>query len=172
MVPFSALTALAALVAGLLIVAVTHVASRRFAKPRFVVALCLVAVAIAVAELVELFASSTEDYGHVWFGIELAGTWARVAGIADIAIYLVGAVGLWLLRPWARLGAMAYLLYLLVSFVIWGVRDAGGHGVLVVMAWQMFVLPFITFSLMYLQRGASDFGARQSTAERKTGWLY
>jgi len=157
---------------GLFVLAAVYFASGRYEKPRFVVALCLVAGVIAVGELVDMLLSPADDYGHVWLGMELKGTWARVTGLIDIAIYLTGAIGLWALRPWARAGAMVYLVYLLVSFVIWGVRDAGGRGVLVVMAWQMFALPFITFSLMYLQRGAAYFGVRPSDGERKTGWLY
>jgi hypothetical protein len=148
---------------------------RNAGKPVFVIALCLVAAAIAMVELAEmlgLFVEAGSVYGHVWLGMELSGGWARVAGLVDIAIYVAGAVGLWMLRPWARTGAIVYLLYLLVSFVIWGVRDSSGRGVFAIMAWQMFVLPFITFSLMYLQGGARYFGIRGGDKERKTGWLY
>lgn len=160
------------LLGGLLVLAAAWVAARKTAKPRFVVTLCFVAVAVAAAELREMVVSPSAVYGHVLFGMELSGTPALAAGLVDVAIYIVGAFGLWALKPWARVGAIAYLLYLLSSFVIWGVRDTGGRGVIVIMAWQMFVLPFITFSLMYLQQGASYFGVTPQGRERKTGWLY
>jgi len=167
---FVALAAAAVLAAGIL-----YRVGRNGGKPRFVIALSLVAAVIATVELAEMFGFFVEAgsvYGHVWLGMELSGGWARVAGLVDIAIYMVGAAGLWMLRPWARTGAMVYLLYLLVSFVIWGVRDSSGRGVFAIMAWQMFVLPFITFSLMYLQGGARYFGVRSGDKDRKTGWLY
>lgn len=170
--PSSTIYAVAGLLGGSLLLATAHLVARKAGKPRFVVTLCVVAVAVALAELREMIVSSGAAYGHVLFGMELSGTPALVVGLIDIGIYMVGAFGLWTLKPWARLAAMAYLLYLLASFVIWGVRDAGGQGVVVVMAWQMFVLPFITFSLMYLQQGASHFGVGPSGGEGKTGWLY
>jgi hypothetical protein len=169
--PVSLESSVAAVVAGLSLVVLTLGLVRVTGKPRFLIALCLVALAMAGAESVEMLGPA-DDYRHVWFGLELAGTKAMVAGLVDVSIYIVGAAGLWTRRRWARIAAMIYLLYLLVSFVIWGVRGADGQDVLSVMAWQMLALPFITFSLMYLQNASAYFGVTDSERERKTGWLY
>ncbi len=134
--PASLQTPLIGLAIGLGLVAATFALERVSRKPRFVIALSLVAATMAVVGFVEIV-GQTEDYRHVWLGMNLSGRFAVAAGLVDIAIYMVGAVGLWLLKRWARTGAMIYLLYLLVSFVIWGVRGGSGEGVVVIMAWQM-----------------------------------
>ncbi len=80
----------------------------------------------------------------------------RLAG-PEAALYLVASWGLWSLKPWARMLAMAYLGYLLVSFLLWGVRGLGGHELFTVMAWQILVLPVLTFCFMYLYNGRRYF---------------
>ena len=111
----SATSAAAVLAIGLLLLAASHGLSRKTNKPRFVVALCLLALLMAAVELAEMLFLPADAYGHVWLGIELSGSFARIAGLLDVAIYMVGAVGLWGLKPWARIAAMVYLLYLLKS---------------------------------------------------------
>jgi hypothetical protein len=131
--------------------------SDAYARPRFVVALALAATVVGIVELAGIFGRPLESYEQVWFGYQFYGKSARLAAIPHVVLYLVGAWGLWQLRSWARMGAMAYLAYMLVSFVIWGVRDHASEGVRYVMAWQIFIVPFVTFCFMYLQRGAKHF---------------
>jgi len=127
------------------------------AKPYFVVALCVVAVAVSAYDLFRLLTVPVDGFESMWLGFVLHGQPARLAAVAHVAVCLVGAWGLWRLRSWARIAAMGYLAYVLASFILWGVRGMHGDGVMVVMAWQMSVLPFATFCFMYLQRGAEHF---------------
>ena len=122
--------------------------------------LCVVAIVMAAAEFVGLFVRPLESYEQVWLGYEFRGEAARIAAVPHVVVYVLGAWGLWQLRPWARKAAMVYFAYVILSFLIWGVRGYGSEGVLYVMAWQIFVLPLVTFCLMYLYRGERYF-ARQ-----------
>jgi hypothetical protein len=145
----------------------------RNGRPRFVVALSLTALGIGIYELTELLLVPAAEHGQVWFGFQLRGWTAAAAATLDVVVLWTGACGLWRLRAWGRLLAMVYLGYVIVSFLIWGVRGLGSEDVLMVMLWQVFVLPFVTFSLMYLHNGASYFGVDPTAGgESKTGWLY
>jgi len=126
-------------------------------RPRFVVVLALAAAVIGAIELFGLFLRPLEHYEQVWFGYQFYGAAARVAAVPHVIIYFVGAWGLWRLRPWARIGAMVYLGYMLASFMIWGVRDYDSEGIGYVMVWHAFVVPFVTFCLMFLYRGERYF---------------
>ncbi len=137
-----------------------------YERPRFVVALALAAAAVGMVELAGLFARPLDSYEQVWFGYQFYGEAARVAAVPHVVLYLAGAWGLWQLRPWARIGAMAYLAYMLASFVIWGVRDHASEGVRYVMVWHIFVVPFVTFCFMYLQRGGRYFGQRSGNKQQ------
>jgi hypothetical protein len=127
-------------------------------RPRFVIVLSIAAFLVGLVELGAFFFRPIESYEQVWFGYQLYAEAARWASIPHVVIYWVGAWGLWRLRPWARIGAMVYLAYLLASFLIWGVRDYGSEGVVYVMGWHAFIVPFAVFCFMYLQRGAKYFG--------------
>ena len=136
-----------------LVRAIPAIASRS-RKPPFVVALVIGAVAIAACEV---FASAGGNSAtHVWPGLVLSGFAARAAGLAHAIICAASAWGLWRLRAWARLLTMGYLGCAIASFLFWGVRG-GEEDVVVIMAWQMFVLPLLTFGFMYLQRGSLYF---------------
>ncbi len=117
-------------------------------RPRFVVFLVAAAVAAALYDLwitsVALRAGS--------FGVSSLR-------VLETLMYLICARGLWMLRPWARMLAMAYLAYLLITFIIWGVRGFGAPELFSVMAWQILVLPVLTFCFMYLYNGRRYFPA-------------
>ena len=123
-------------------------------RPRYVVVLCAAAVALAAVELaVALWPGGSPPWRGLAGG-HLHGTAARVAAAADAFVCVVLAAGLWQLRAWARLAAMGYLGVLLASFLFFG---AGDDRLSRVMGWQVAVLPFATFCLMYLYNGARHF---------------
>ena len=132
-------------------------------RPRCVMVLVGVAVALVGYEAFSILLRPLAAYQQVWFGLHFYGQAARALSVAHIVVYAVGAWGLWHLRPWARKAAMAYLVYLLASFIIWGVRrDDISEGAFYVMAWQLSVLPVVTFCLMYLYNGVRYFRDNQS----------
>ena len=113
-------------------------------RPRFVIFLAAASVAAAVHGLSGL---------AIW---PTVGAWLA---LLETVAYLGTAWGLWMLRPWARILAMVYLGYLLLSFLLWGVRGFGEPGVVTIMAWQIMVLPVLTFCFMYLYNGRRYFHA-------------
>jgi hypothetical protein len=126
-------------------------------RPRFVVALAAGAVAWAAFEAWNVLSADSGAYQRFVLGVRLEGVPARVLAAVNAASCAMLAVGLWSTRAWARLFAMGYLGFVIGSFLLWGVRDSNGTNVTTVMLWQMFVLPFLIFGLMYLQRGARFF---------------
>jgi hypothetical protein len=130
--------------------------ARASGRPRFVVALVAGALALAAFEISNALLVHA-DYERFLLGFRLDGTAARAAAAADAALCMVLAAGLWSARAWARWLGMGYLGFLIGSFLLWGVRGSAGTDVTTVMLWQMFVLPFLTFGLMYLQRGGRFF---------------
>ena len=126
-------------------------------RPRFVLALCVAAAVMASYEAVHLIVTPLAYYRETWIGVRLAG-W-RAVSVCMVHIALCGIVGsgLWRLKPWSRWAAMAYLGFVLVSFLLGGVKAYRGERVVAVMAWQMLVLPFVTFCFMYLQSGKRYF---------------
>ena len=135
--------------------------ARRSGRPPFVVGLCLAAAAMVVAELVLLVLSPVESVSTFLLGMRLEGGPAGMAILVQAAVQIMIAVGLWLLRPWARLAAMGYLGFLLASFLLWGLGSGHGREPVYVLVWQLCVLPFLTFSFMYLYRGAHYFVAAE-----------
>jgi hypothetical protein len=156
-------TALALAVAGLAAGALVLIGSfpriaARSGRPRYVVALVSGAAAIAVYQVCLLFDDGTAAR-IVWPGVFAVGGISRAAALVHASVCSMGAWGLWHLRPWARLLAMGYLGALIASFLVWGLRG-GDEDLAAMMAWQMLVLPLLTFGFMYLQRGAQHFRAR------------
>jgi hypothetical protein len=147
----------ALLAAAALVWPVPYIAARS-GRPRFVVALVLAAALLAAYEAWSALAAPSMAYERFWAGYRMTGAVARAAALAHLAVCAVAAWGLWHMRRWARLLAMGYLAYLVGSFLFWGLRGAGDHeDPMAVMLWQLFVLPFLTFGFMYLQRGAKHF---------------
>lgn len=155
------LLALAALAfgCGLLFVPIL---ARRVGRPPFVVGLCVAAVAVAAIELVYLALAPSASVVASALGVRLVGRPAQVVVLAHAAVQIAVGCGLWVLRPWARLAAMGYLGYLLASFLLWGLGGGHGRDAWYMLAWQLCVLPFLTFSFMYLYRGGRYFGPRRS----------
>lgn len=126
-------------------------------RPRFVVALCGAAAIMIVYEVVQLASTPIAYYRETWIGVRMAGWPAIVASGFHIALCAIVGHGLWRLKAWSRIAAMAYLAFVLVSFLLVGVKAYRGGRVVAVMMWQMFVLPFVTFCFMYLYGGKRSF---------------
>jgi hypothetical protein len=125
-------------------------------RPRFVVFLSVAALAVAVAELAFAIAPGGPAE-RAWAGRAVYGLAARgVAGV-NALVCLLGAWGLWRLKSWSRSLAMAYLAFVLISFLLWGVNASAENKLAYTMGWQMFVLPFVVFCLMYLYNGEKYF---------------
>ena len=125
-------------------------------RPRFVVLLAVAAAILAVAELVFAI-SPAGPVERVWAGRTVYGPAARGASLVNALVCSIGAWGLWRLKSWSRNLAMGYLAFVLVSFLLWGVQAGAEHRLAYTMGWQMFVLPFVVFCLMYLYNGEKYF---------------
>lgn len=134
--------------------------ARRSSRPRFIVGLCLATVGVVAAEIVLLALAPTGSLSTSLLGMQLEAGRAGIAiGVQGVVQILIGR-GLWLLRPWARLAGMAYLGFLLASFLLWGLGGGHGREPGYVLVWQICVLPFLTFSFMYLYSGRRYFIGR------------
>ncbi len=125
-------------------------------RPRFVVVLAVAAGLAGLFQFVVAFAP--QGAGELaWIGPLLDNSGARMWPAVYGLLCWVGAWGLWRLRRWGRNLAMAYLVFVLASFLLWGIRAGSDHELAYVMGWQMFVLPFVVFCLMYLYNGERYF---------------
>jgi hypothetical protein len=135
-------------------------------RPRFVSVLTVTALLAAAASLAESAVNlgATANPRHL-LGFEIPTSLAMAIGwilaVAEPGAYLATAVGLWRLRPWARVVAMAYLAWVIVSFLFFGVAATDGRRATAVMLWQISVVPFATFCFMFLYNGARYFTATE-----------
>ncbi|HYC56172.1 MAG TPA: hypothetical protein VEL28_14655 [Candidatus Binatia bacterium] len=130
-------------------------------RPRFVAVLAAAAL-LAVAYDVWLLAStgSLEGLRIHWLGIEVSGAAAAALAAVRMLVHGAGAWGLWRLRAWARMGGMIYLGALLASMLfLWRPSGYGAGSAAAALLLQVSMIPLCTFCLMYLYRGARDFGA-------------
>jgi len=130
-------------------------------RPRFVVVLCLVAWLAAALELTGALVDLPVGGGPAAaLGRRFGGDFGRLLGVVESSALCAGAWGLWRLRPWARVTAMAYLAAVVLSFLFFGVgtgRDRATWSLL----WQVTIVPFATFCYMFLHNGRRYFGAQE-----------
>ena len=150
-------TLLTALVAAVPIVVLVPVMARRSGRPRYVIALVVAALATAAYELAIEVLDPPAARERFVLGFLLVGDAARWSSLATALLCLVGAAGLWWRRPWGRQLAIAYLVYLLASFLLWGVRGGAAGDLLGLVFWQLLVLPFLVFCLMFLIRDTKGY---------------
>jgi hypothetical protein len=86
---------------------------------------CLATVAFLIPR--DLVLPATRDV-EVWLGFELRGTAARLTAPLHWAIFLAGAYGFWLQRPWILPAAAAYAFYVALSHLVWSEASPNGHG--------------------------------------------
>jgi hypothetical protein len=86
---------------------------------------CLGTVAFLVPR--DLLVSHARDV-EVWFGFELHGRPALLTAPLHWAIFLVGAYGFWLQRPWIVRAAAGYAFYVALSHLVWSGVSPKGHG--------------------------------------------
>ena len=129
-------------------------------RPRFVVVLTVVAVLAGLAALADFpQALSGALYRRGFFGTVIEGLPARAVTLLEPWAYLVTALGLWRLRPWARFTAMAYLAAVVTAFLFVGVAAGEGKRATAVLLWQISVVPFATFCFMFLYNGGRYFNS-------------
>ena len=97
-------------------------------RPRWMSALAVFCVA-TVLFLVprDLFFAETRDV-EVWLGFEVRGAPALITAPIHWAIFLVGAWGFWLRRPWILPCAAGYVFYISLSHLIWSEASPHGQG--------------------------------------------
>ena len=127
-------------------------------RPRFVRVLTVTALVAAGASLANLPATfgATPDPRRL-LGIDIPASLAWILAIVEPGAYIATAVGLWRLRPWARVVTMAYLAFVIASFLFFGVAATDGRRATAVMLWQVSVVPFATFCFMFLYDGGRYF---------------
>lgn len=133
-----------------------------FGRPRFVVVLAAAALATAAFDAARLLAAATSGAVASASSHWLGWTFAGVAAVGVHAVRGVGfaaiAVGLLRRASWSRYAAMAYLVAEVVAALL--VRGPGGYGAGAAGAWilwQLSVVPFTVFCLMYLYLGERHF---------------
>ena len=121
----------------------------------------MLSVAAALSALVGLAdlpaALGADVYRRGFLGIAIEGRLARTITVLEPVAYLVTALGLWRLRPWARWAAMAYLALVVTTFLFVGVAAGEGKRATAVLLWQVSVVPFATFCFMFLYNGRRYF---------------
>ena len=134
-------------------------------RPRFVMVLTVAAVLAgfaALADFPQVFAA--EVYRRGFLGTVIEGAAARAVTLLEPWGYFVTAFGLWKLRPWARLAAMAYLAVVVAAFLFVGVAAGEGKRATAVLLWQVSVVPFATFCFMFLYNGGRYFSSASENA--------
>ena len=92
----------------------------------------------------DLFLKPIADDREVWFGIALAGWWAKATEPLHWAIYALGAWGFWGMRRWMWPWAALYTAQIAVGMLVWNVLDPRGRGLVggVVVA-AFFMIPVV-----------------------------
>jgi hypothetical protein len=135
---------------------------RRVRRPRFVVVLCLAGWLAAAVEIIDAIAGDPAAGSRAaLLALRLGGgEFGRVVSITEACALCVGAWGLWNLRSWARIAAMAYLAAVILSFLFLGV-GSGSDRATWTLVWQITVVPFATFCYMFLHNGRRYFTATE-----------
>jgi hypothetical protein len=88
-------------------------------------AVCALALVINVSR--DLFFAETRDV-EVWLGFEVRGAWAMATAPLHWLIFALGAWALYTQRSWAVPAAVAYVLYVAVSHLVWSEVSPNGRG--------------------------------------------
>jgi hypothetical protein len=86
---------------------------------------CLATVIFLVPR--DLLFPETRDT-EVWFGFEVHGRAALLTAPVHWILFLSGAWGFWVRRPWILPCAAAYVFYVALSHVIWSEASPNGRG--------------------------------------------
>lgn len=76
----------------------------------------------------DFFLKPMAEDREVWFGIALAGVWAKATEPFHWLIYALGAWGFWRMRPWMWPWAAVYSAQIAVGMLVWNVLDDRGRG--------------------------------------------
>ena len=128
-------------------------------RPRFVVMLCVACWLAASAEMLDAISGApSAAFRGALLGLRVGGELGRVVRIVEGCALCIGAWGLWKLRRWARGAAMAYLGAMILSFLFLGVGTDSDRATWT-LVWQITIVPFATFSYMFLHNGRRHFEA-------------
>lgn len=105
----------------------------------------------------DLFLKPIADDREVWFGIALAGWWAKATEPLHWAIYALGAWGFWGMRRWMWPWAALYTAQIAVGMLVWNVLDPRGRG----LVGGVVVAAFFMIPVVALWRARPLFTGRQ-----------
>jgi hypothetical protein len=100
--------------------------SPRAARARHALALLCAATVVFLAAR-DLLVPEVRDV-EVWLGFELHGPAARLTAPLHWAIFAFGAFAFWRAKPWIWPAAVAYVLYVALSHLIWSEASPHGRG--------------------------------------------
>jgi hypothetical protein len=76
----------------------------------------------------DLFLKPMAQDREVWFGVTLAGVWAKATEPLHWIIYALGAWGFGGMRRWMWPWAAAYSAQVAIGMLVWNLLDARGRG--------------------------------------------
>jgi hypothetical protein len=100
---------------------------------------CMAAVLVNVPR--DLFVPASRDV-EIWLGFEVHGRAAQLTAPIHWAIFAIGAWAFWTRRRWIVPLAVAYLLYVAVSHIVWSEVSPHGRG------WPIGLLQATAFTLV------------------------
>jgi hypothetical protein len=115
---------------------------------------CAAAVVVNVPR--DLFVPASRDV-EIWLGFEVHGRAALLTAPIHWAIFAVGAWASWTRQRWIVPAAVAYLLYVAVSHVVWSEVSPHGRG------WPIGVLQAAAFTLVAVLLHRADAGTTRPT---------
>ena len=76
----------------------------------------------------DMFLKPVATDREVWFGIALAGWWAKATEPLHWIIYALGAWGFWGMRRWMWPWASVYTAQIAIGMLVWNLTDPRGRG--------------------------------------------
>lgn len=112
----------------------------------------------------DMFFKPLAEDREVWFGVALAGWWAKATEPIHWIIYALGAWGFWGMRRWMWPWAAVYSVQIAVGMLVWNLTDARGRGALAgAITAVVFMIPTIALwraKPLFIGRATSGTRAR------------
>ena len=74
----------------------------------------------------DLFLKPVATDREIWFGVALAGWWAKATEPLHWFIYGAGAYGFWKMKSWMWPWAALYAAQVVISMFVWNIANGGG----------------------------------------------
>lgn len=78
----------------------------------------------------DMFLKPVSTDREVWFGVALAGWWAKATEPLHWIIYALGAWGFWGMRRWMWPWAAVYCAQIAIGMLVWNLSDPRGRGII------------------------------------------